>query len=274
MPDSSSYPGTPRWVKISALISLALFVLVVAVLAGSGGPHSPGRHASSVDVGGHAGWGLAILVAILALSTVVLGWGWLADLGFVPSALPAMPRLRSRESRWTLSPGARKLVLTAHVTVSVGSLGSVAVFLALAVASLAHQDGQVVCAAYLAMDLTARLVIVPLLVASLLIGVIQALATPWGLFRHYWVLAKFLLTLFTVVVLLQQMQGIGHVAAVAADTMLSGSDLLELRTSIRTHALGGLLVLLVLVALSIYKPRGMTRYGWRKRRDEPKDSSG
>src|SRR3546814_4214327 len=59
------------------------------------------------------------------------------------------------------------------------------------------------------------------------------------------------------------MDGISHIAAVAAETPLSSADLLGLRRSLRTHATGGLLVLLALVALSIYKPRGMTRYGWR-----------
>ena len=49
-------------------------------------------------------------------------------------------------------------------------------------------------AAYPAMELAARFVIVPLAFASLLTGVIQSLGTPWGLFRHYWVLVKLLLT--------------------------------------------------------------------------------
>lgn len=123
-------------------------------------------------------------------------------------------------------------------------------------------------AAYLAMDFTARFVIVPLLFAALLIGLAQSLGTtPWRLFRHYWVLTKFLLTTATIVVLLLQMQGIGSVAALAAETSLSSADLRGLRTSIRTHAAGGLLVLLVLVMLSIYKPNDLTQYGWRKQHE-------
>src|SRR3546814_1581409 len=58
-----------------------------------------------------------------------------------------------------------------------------------------------------------------------------------------------------------------HSAAVAAETTLSSADLLGLRRSLRTHATGGLLVWLALVALSIYKPRGMTRYGWCKQHE-------
>jgi hypothetical protein len=34
------------------------------------------------------------------------------------------------------------------------------------------------------------------------------------------------------------------------------------------HAGGGLLVLLLPVVLSVYKPRGMTRYGWRKQHEQ------
>lgn len=160
----------------------------------------------------------------------------------------------------TMTPRLRKFVLFAHVVSSVGSLGAVAVFLALAVAGLTSQDANMVRAAYVTMAFTASFVIVPLVLASLLIGLVQSLGTPWGLFRHYWVLAKLLLTVITIIVLLLQMKGIGYMAGVAAETTLSGADLLGLRRSIRTHAAGGLLVLLVLVALSIYKPRGMTRY--------------
>jgi hypothetical protein len=42
------------------------------------------------------------------------------------------------------------------------------------------------------------------------------------------------------------------------------ADLGEAGIQLVVHAAGGLLVLLVPVVLSIYKPLGMTRYGWRK----------
>ena len=50
-----------------------------------------------------------------------------------------------------MTPHFRKFALTAHVTSSVGWLGTVAGFMALAVAGLAGQDTQMVRAAYLAM---------------------------------------------------------------------------------------------------------------------------
>lgn len=67
----------------------------------------------------------------------------------------------------TMTPRLRKFALTAHVTSSVGWLGAVAGFLALAVAGLTSQDAQMVGAAYLTMELTTWFVIVPLSLASL-----------------------------------------------------------------------------------------------------------
>ena len=120
---------------------------------------------------------------------------------------------------------------------------------------------------HVAMDLTVLFVIVPLVAASLFTGLIQSLGTTWGLFRHYWVLAKLLLTVFVAIVLLLQLDGISYLAGAAAETTLSGADLRAARMSPVVHAGGGLLVLLVTVALSLYKPSGMTRYGWRRQHD-------
>jgi hypothetical protein len=168
----------------------------------------------------------------------------------------------------TMPPRLRKLVLTVHIASSVGLLGAVASFLALAIAGLTSQDALVVRGAYLAMEATAWLVIVPLAFASLLIGIFQALGTSWGLFRHYWVLAKLIVTALATIVLLMQMNLIGDIASVAAGTTLSGNDLFEARISLVAHAGGGLLVLLVPMALSVYKPPGMTRYGRRKQHEQ------
>ncbi len=168
----------------------------------------------------------------------------------------------------TMAPSLRKFALTAHVTSSVGLLGSIAAFLALAVAGLTSEDAQIVRAAYLAMDLTARFVIVPLAFASLLTGLIQSLGTPWGLFRHYWVLAKLLLTVFVTIVLLIKLELISYAARLAAETILSRADLRAAGIELAVHAAGGLLVLLVPAALSIYKPWGLTPHGRRKQHEQ------
>ncbi|USJ28639.1 hypothetical protein [Ensifer adhaerens] len=163
-----------------------------------------------------------------------------------------------------MTPLLRKIALIAHIVTSVGSLGAVAGFLALSVAGLASEDTQTITSVYVAMDVIARSVILTLVLASLMTVLIQSLGTPWGLFRHYWVLAKLLLTTPTVIVLVLQMDGIAYIATTAAETALSSADFLGLRRSLVVHAAGGLAVLLVATVLSVYKPRGLTRYGWRR----------
>jgi hypothetical protein len=171
-----------------------------------------------------------------------------------------------------MTPSLRKLVLTAHITVSVGWLGAVAAFLALAIAGLNSRDAPMVRAAYSAMGLTARFVIVPLAFASLLTGLVESLATPWGLFRQYWVLAKLLLTTFATVVLLAKIPLIGYAAHQAAQMTSSSVDLHAAGIQLGFHAMGGLLVLLVITALLVYKPWGMTRYGQRKQQERRHES--
>lgn len=168
----------------------------------------------------------------------------------------------------TLAPRLRKLALTAHLASSVGWLGAVAVFLALAVAGLTSQDTQIVRAVYLANELTTWWVIVPLAFASLLTGLVMSLGTKWGLFRHYWVLISLLLTILAVFGLLVHTQPISFVADAAAATTLSGADHRGPRIQLVVASGIGLLVLLVITGLNVYKPRGMTRYGWRKQHEE------
>jgi hypothetical protein len=164
-----------------------------------------------------------------------------------------------------MTPRLRKLALTAHVASSVGWLGAVAVVLALAVAGLSTEDDQKVRAVYLAMEVSGWFVLVPLSFASLLTGLVQSLGTTWGLFRHYWVLAKLLINAFATVVLLMYMDTLGYLADVAAETRSPSDDLGVLRTpSVVLHASAALLLLLVATVLAVYKPRGITPYGRRK----------
>jgi hypothetical protein len=162
-----------------------------------------------------------------------------------------------------MTPGLRKFALTTHVTSSVGWLGAVGAFLALAIAGLVSQDAQIVRAAYLAMHLTTWFVIVPLCLAALLTGIVQSLGTTWGLFRHYWIVTKLLLTVLATIILLVHTQPIDRVAAVAAQTTLASGDLRQLRIQLVGDACAALFVLLVTTTLSVYKPWGMTPYGLR-----------
>jgi hypothetical protein len=165
-----------------------------------------------------------------------------------------------------LSPGLRKFALTAHVTSSIGWVGAVLAFLALAAIGLTSQDLQTVRGVYLVMEPAAWYVLVPLAFASLLTGIISSLGTSWGLFRHYWVLFKLVITGFATVVLVTYMGTFKFLAEVAADPT---APLDKVRNpSPGLHALLALLVLLVPTVLSVYKPRGLTPYGQRKQREQ------
>ncbi|WP_439599964.1 hypothetical protein [Devosia sp.] len=152
-------------------------------------------------------------------------------------------------------------MLLTHVTTSVAMLGAVGCFLVLAAVGLGTAEtGPLV---YSAMDLITRYVILPLTALSLILGIVQSLVTPWGLMRHYWVVLKLVLTGLVAVVLLMQTPNIATLAQLDAGA-LSSSEWLTMRFSMLLHAGGGLFVLLLIAVLSIYKPRGLTRYGWKK----------
>jgi hypothetical protein len=165
----------------------------------------------------------------------------------------------------TMTPGLRKFALTVHLTFSVGWIGAVVAYLGLGVAARTSQEVQTVRAAWIAMELTGWYIIVPLALASLLTGLIMSLGTKWGLFRHYWVIFSLVLTIFATIILLLHMPSVSFLADVAAEA--DSADLGRLGGDL-LHPGVGLLVLLVIQALNVYKPRGLTPYGWRKQQEE------
>jgi hypothetical protein len=172
----------------------------------------------------------------------------------------------------TMTPRFNKFALTAHITFSVGWLGAIVAYLALAIAGLTVHNAQMVRAVYLSMELIGWYVIVPFSLAALLTGLVEALGTQWGLLRHYWILVKFLLTTGGTIVLLRHMQAVSRMSGAAAETALSSADFRALRIQLVVHAAGGLLVLLAATTLSVYKPWGMTPYGRRKQHERRKVS--
>jgi hypothetical protein len=172
-----------------------------------------------------------------------------------------------------LTSGLRKFVRTAHVIFTVGWLGTVAAFLALAIVGLNSQDTEMVRAAYLAMDLITRFVILPLSFAPLLLtGPLLTLGTPWGLFRHYWIIIKLVINLLSTLILLVHLQPISYMARVAAEGTVSSADI-SVQIQLVVASAAALVALLVATGLAVYKPRGMTAYGWRKQYEERTVSS-
>ena len=166
-----------------------------------------------------------------------------------------------------MSPRVRRLALTAHVAASVGWVGAVVTFIAIAAVGLTADDEATVRGAYLVMDSAARLVLVPLALLSLLTGVVQSLGSPWGLLRHHWVVVKLLITVLATAVLLVYLRTFAAMAAAAAD---SATGLGAVRNpSPLIHALFALVLLLAATLLGVVKPRGTTWIGRRAAQRRP-----
>jgi hypothetical protein len=154
----------------------------------------------------------------------------------------------------------RRAVLSAHLTVSIGWIGAVVAYLALGVTAVTTSQPETIRAAWVGMELTGWYVLVPLALLSLASGVVMAVGTRWGLFRHYWVIFSLALTGFAVTVLLLHMP---HVSAQADIARTSDGRVLRELGGDLGHPAIGLLILLVVQVLNLYKPRGLTRHGYR-----------
>lgn len=160
-----------------------------------------------------------------------------------------------------MPPALRKAALTVHIISSVGWLGAIAAFLVLAIAGLTSADPQLVRAAYVGMNLVGWMMIFPLSLASLISGIVQGLGTVWGLFRHYWVLIKLIITVLATALLLVHLQPVTAMADMALAAELGPSDMNGMRIQLVADAGAAILALLITSILSVYKPRGLTRHG-------------
>jgi len=161
-----------------------------------------------------------------------------------------------------MEPNLRKFALSTHITLSVGWIGAVFTYLVLVAAAMTSQDDQTLRTAWIAMELIGWYLIVPLALAALLTGLVMSLGTPWGLLRHYWILISLILTIVATVVLIQHMPTVSFLASVAATA--DSANVSELRGGLRgelLHAGVGVVLLLAIQMLHVYKPQGMTAYG-------------
>lgn len=165
-----------------------------------------------------------------------------------------------------MTPNTRKLLLTTHITVSVSWIGAVLAYLALVITAMAAPDDHLLRGAWISLELIGWYVIVPLALSALFTGVGIALSTPWGLFRHYWVLTSLFLTTVATAVLLQHMSTVSAFAGIAADAAIPAvaSVLGPALRGELLHSGVGLLMLIAIAALNVYKPRGLTAYGKRR----------
>jgi hypothetical protein len=166
-----------------------------------------------------------------------------------------------------VKPAVRRGLLVAHIAASVGWIGAIAASLALAVVAFVTTDPAVAGAVYRVLEPLGWAALVPFSVAALVTGVIQSLVSPWGLIRHYWVLMKLALNVFAVAVLLLYMQTLAGFARAA-----SGGGAAVPSLSPVVHAAAAIVLLLIALVLSVYKPRGLTTWGYRRQAEPARRS--
>jgi hypothetical protein len=173
------------------------------------------------------------------------------------------PTTPTRPSR-RLAPRWRNLLLTTHIVVAVGVLGTDLVLLTLGLTALASRDPELIRASYLAIGLLADAVLVPLALAAPLTGILLALGTGWGLTRHTWVLAKLVLTIGTataaVLVLRPALNRAAAQVLQVPLVELPTTGIGQAGVAVTLAPAGALLVLLATVTLAVFKPWGRTRF--------------
>lgn len=161
-----------------------------------------------------------------------------------------------------MRPTARKFALAVHITVAVGWVGAVLAYLALVGGAWMTADPKTVQAAWVGMELIGWYVLIPLALSALCTGILMGLGTKWGLIQNYWVVFSLLLTVLALAVLAGHMPTVSSFADTAIESASASRAGLPGEL---LHAGGGLVVLLVIVGLNVYKPRGRTPYGKQKR---------
>ena len=156
-----------------------------------------------------------------------------------------------------MSASLRRAALALHIISSLGWIGAAASYLVLGVLAAMSEDPLTIRAAWIGMEVIGWRAVVPLGCLAFLTGLVMALGTPWGLVRHYWVLFALVLTVLALTVLILHMPTVTAAANLARTVdeqavIALGGDVL--------HPALGLVVLVVVAVLNVYKPRGVTGF--------------
>lgn len=178
-----------------------------------------------------------------------------------------------------MMPTTRKMLLTVHIACAVGWIGAVAAFLIVSIAALQSSSESFVAGAYLSLDLISRTLAIPLSLATLATGFVQAYFGAWGVRRYYWVLAKLSLAVVaTSALMVHQWVAVGAAAQrFRTDTAVASADAAmwhALQVELVRAPSIALVLLLATLTLAVFKPWGLTAFGYRQQaaRNRPEDS--
>jgi uncharacterized membrane protein len=149
-----------------------------------------------------------------------------------------------------VSPPLYKLLLTAHIIVSVGWLGIVFAKLVLGLAATTSDAPEVSGALFVSMEVV-NVAFPPAAIGTLVTGVLLSLGTKWGLLQHYWVATKLALTV-----------GVIATGVFLMDRLVQQS--ISAPTLLISLSVAHVLMLGIATVISVYKPWGKTRFGRRE----------
>jgi Predicted integral membrane protein (DUF2269) len=167
---------------------------------------------------------------------------------------------------WRLSASARKLTLTIHIISAIGWIGVDFVLFVFAFTGLTSDDPSTIATCYLAIEMFAVVLLVPLGVLSLATGLLLGWGSKYGILRYHWVLWKLVLNLvLTTLVVILLRPGVSEAAdLVAASPNTISDELDQARANLIFPPTVSITALTIATVLAVYKPWGRTRYGQRR----------
>ena len=165
---------------------------------------------------------------------------------------------RSRDSRtFRLRRRPHKIAFTAHILAAVGWFGIAIAVAFCAIAAAVTSDEALSLALYRTLE-TLPWLSIPAGITAVVTGSLLGLGTPYGLIRHWWVVAKIIIAVAVIVT------DVLIVVAVAHDAAVTGHAQPPLYGSTIAHVV----TLAAATVLSVFKPWGRTPWVSSERRTD------
>lgn len=154
----------------------------------------------------------------------------------------------------------RNWLLSLHIAVSGLWFGGALCSVALALSIGLLNPGDAIHGINLARNVMGQYIIVPAAVFAVITGVLLCSFTPWGFFKHYWVMAKQIATLLLIVLgsvwLGPMTQAMTLLSESGREQVLQNPDYLTLQTTVTLGGALQTLALLAIIIISTVKPWG------------------
>ncbi|MGP4001279.1 hypothetical protein [Streptomyces sp. 8N706] len=174
-----------------------------------------------------------------------------------------MPRQRSAK-KFELSRRMRKLVLAIHVVTSVGWVGLSLSMAVLAVMGFSTDDAAIAKGVYYAMYVFDDTSVTVFSLAAAITGILLSCGTKWGLLLHWWIVVKWVITLFMTIFAWFVIHPMVTIATERTATAGGAPPNPGPVVDFLLWSVPALFVLLTVAAVvSVYKPWGRTARGHR-----------